>query len=416
MEVFGPPTITPAKFAEVLAGSPVLQERPAKEYYDTIVGYGLDPAFLLAVFKHESDCGRNPRAVVNRYGTKNWGNTRSLSLNPLTLDIVPPLVDTDRGKFVKFHSWLLGLRDACYRLVSPAYPYARAKARQVETIIPIWAPSGDLDNKPAAYIASVLTNMLAWRKEVPKVKIPKPSVIDLPSPNRGYNNGHVHRPEALLWHVTDGTDSRDWLTSPASNASSNYLIRREGKRYELVPPTIPAWANGVVKNPNRANLLIAKWLAEGCNFNQRVISLEFEGKSSFGKGGSLTLAQIAAGIELSAWLCQEFDIAPDRAHIFGHNQIDSVNRANCPGFSEQEWNRWVLGVKELAAPLPQPASPVVAPARPEGWLNATDADTFRWYGEGAIVERWSRWYNEEKKKFYHRRWSIDQGYEDWVEE
>ena len=52
----GAPTISKAKFAEVLqgAGSPVLQEAPADTYYDLIVSYGMDPAVALAFFALES--------------------------------------------------------------------------------------------------------------------------------------------------------------------------------------------------------------------------------------------------------------------------------------------------------------------------------------------------------------------------
>lgn len=161
--VFGPATISRASFAAVLkaANSPVLTERPADEYYSAIVGYGLDPAFMLAVFCHESNYATASGSVVLSYGTRNWGNTRSLSLTNIAP--IPPFVDVPgKGKYVKFPNWLTGLWDACNRLVSPAYPYAKAGASTVETIIPIWAPKTD-NNDPARYIAAVTALMAGWK-------------------------------------------------------------------------------------------------------------------------------------------------------------------------------------------------------------------------------------------------------------
>lgn len=234
----------------------------------------------------------------------------------------------------------------------------------------------------------------------------KPTVIPLPSPNKGYPIG-THRTDAIIWHITAGTDSRGWLTNPTSGASSNYLIQRKGEIYELVKPGESAWANGAVRTPNKANPLVAKWLTEGINFNQRVISIECEGFSSKGAGGSLTAKQVDALVNLTAWLCATFGIAPDRAHIFGHNQIDSVNRRDCPGFSEQEWQRWVGRV----AALVDPPAPEPTPARPAGWLEVGQPDTFLWEGaEGIIVERESVWWNPTKNKYYRLRWHHQRGY------
>lgn len=175
----------------------------------------------------------------------------------------------------------------------------------------------------------------------------KPPVVSNPSPNRGYPSGR-HRPEAVVWHITEGTNSLGWLTSPASQASSNYLIDRDGTIHELVPPTESAWANGRVARPNTANPLIAGWQREGINFNQRTVSIEHEGFSSLGRGGALTAAQIESTAKLTAWLCCEFGIAPDRQHILGHFEIDDVDRHNCPGFATAEWDEWVGRVAALA--------------------------------------------------------------------
>lgn len=183
---------------------------------------------------------------------------------------------------------------------------------------------------------------------------PRPTIVPKPSPNRG-GYAHPHEPQCVVWHITQGTDSLGWLRSPASKASANYLIARDGTIYELVEPTVSAWANGIADSPNLANPIVAACIKQKRNLNTVSISIEHEGFTSNNKGGSLTPAQIAATIALTAWLCGEFGIPADRAHIFGHNQIDSVNRPYCPGFSEAEWQSWVASVAARASGETQPA-------------------------------------------------------------
>jgi hypothetical protein len=180
----------------------------------------------------------------------------------------------------------------------------------------------------------------------------------------------------VVWHITagSGASALSWLTNPASNASANYVITEDGAIHELVNPEAgqqgAAWANGDVQKPNLGNPTIAGWVKAGINPNRRCVSIEHAGQSSMGQGGSLTAGQIAATTRLTAWLCQRFGIAPDRQHILPHAWINSVTRPNCPGFSEGEWNRWVLAIRGLVAPPPQPAPPAADPIRARSYINA----------------------------------------------
>lgn len=204
--------------------------------------------------------------------------------------------------------------------------------------------------------------------------VPKPQTVARPSPNR---NGYAgtRRVDAVIWHVTAGGEagSLAWLTNPSSGASSNYLIGKDGTVYELVPPTEDAWANGAVNKPDTTNPLIPKWVREGANFNQRTVSIEVVRETSAnGQPGGFTPPQYKALVTLTAWLCQEFRLTPDRVHIFGHRTIDSVNRANCPGLAESEWFALVAAVAALVngATPPVPTQPgagsvVEAPAAPD---------------------------------------------------
>lgn len=214
-----------------------------------------------------------------------------------------------------------------------------------------------------------------------------------PSPNRGYARG-TRRVDAVIWHITAGTDSLGWLTNPSSGASANYLIARTGTIYELVPPNESAWANGRVCNPDADHNqpLVTKWVAEGGNFNQRTVSIEHEGMSSLGNGGSLTAAQVAATVHLTAWLCQMFRLTPDRQHIFGHFEIDDCDRPNCPGFSQAEWTDWLGRVAGLLAGKPPTAmlEPVVT----------TGQD---WAGKGRLISEEVTVVNDDEGKYYSRK-------------
>lgn len=162
MNVFAAPTMSVGAFTAVLkdAGSPVLAERPAAEYYNLIAGYGIDPTFILAVCKLEHAYATNPKAVVVRYGIKNWGDTRTRRKASLT----GKSIATDRGNFWSYASWRDSLDDLCYRLADPSYAYAGK--RTVEEIVPVMAPPGDMDNDPDAYVRNTLALMRGWKEAV----------------------------------------------------------------------------------------------------------------------------------------------------------------------------------------------------------------------------------------------------------
>lgn len=427
MNIYGAPTIGPALFHAVLsaAKSPVLSERTALGYYNLITSYGLDPAFILSIAKFEHNYGTNPQSVIVRYKIRNWGDTRTRRKSTLG----GKSISTDRGNFWAYLSWYDSLDDLCYRLVDPAYAYVGK--RTVETVVPVMAPDGDMDNNSAAYVRNVVAQMTAWQKqdtEIGKgatVAPSKPKIINDPSPNQnGY--GGTRRIDAIVWHITQGIGSRGWLKSAVSKASSNYVIERDGGIYCLVDPTRDAWANGQVQNPDRGNPLIAKWLAEGVNFNQRTISIEHEGFTSNNKGGSLTAAQVASTIALTAWLCATYGIAPDQTHILGHYEVDSVDRPYCPGFSAAEWSNWVGQIAALVngggatqAPsgtIGEALKDKPQSALPVGYMQPGQADSYTWKdAAGVIVYRKVRYYQPQDGKFYEAEWSNDGGETPFVE-
>lgn len=336
------PDLTEAEFVAILQKAHSPAQGAASAVWNYCRRRGVSPAFLLAMFKAESSFGLKGTATQ----THSWGNTRSPSFGG-----VPEMgtVPGRSGVFPVFANWADGGISTAARFLDHAPYHGKTTVAQ---IIPVWAPKSDL-NDPEDYIRAVLASIEGWVGNAPPagtggttVALSKPPVIASPSPNRG-GYASPHEPQLICWHITQGTDSLGWLQSPQSGASANYLIARDGKTYELVPPTESAWANGKTCKPDMSNPIIAQCINQGRNVNTVSVSIEHEGMSSLGKGSSLTTAQIAATVRLTAWLCATFGIAPDRGHIIKHAQVDACDRPNCPGFSEVEWVTWVDAINEI---------------------------------------------------------------------
>lgn len=268
-----------------------------------------------------------------------------------------------------------------------------------------WAVPGD---GYAAGIARHYAAMLAITQEATSMSIPKPPMTKRPSPNHGYSGDYL--PQAVVWHISEGDEASgvSWLTNPASLVSSNYLVGRTGIVYELVDPEAgqqgAAWANGIPNKPDRTNPLIDGWIGSGMNPNRRTVSIECAGMSSHWQGGSLTAPQIDALVQLTAWVCQRFGIAPDRAHILRHQQINDVDKHDCPGFSIAEMDAWVARVGALAGGTP--ATPVPFKHAP-GFIGPPLVVNLNYGGDtaGIITKVITEVYNDESKHSYRLTWT-----------
>ena len=159
-----------------------------------------------------------------------------------------------------------------------------------------------------------------------------------PSPNYWpYNLGY----KLIVCHGTASGDgdqaalnAEGWLRNPQAQASSNYVIWESGRIDCLVDPYkgFSAWANGIVNSPDWNNPIISQILHGGSNVNCFSISIEHVAASdSMIAHRTMPAAQQQASQALILQLAQDFHIPLDRTHIVGHYQIDSINRANCPG-------------------------------------------------------------------------------------
>ncbi len=145
-EVVGPPTIGVPQIEAVLQeyGSPA--SGLGQKLYDLGVRYGIDPAFALAFFVHESACGtrgvaRFTRSLGNIRWTEGYGNYEGYRLYP---------------------SWEAGFED-WYKLITGLY-VGQWNLRTVDQIVPVYAPWGD-GNHPPTYIASIKSMVDQWRRQ-----------------------------------------------------------------------------------------------------------------------------------------------------------------------------------------------------------------------------------------------------------
>jgi N-acetyl-anhydromuramyl-L-alanine amidase AmpD len=130
------------------------------------------------------------------------------------------------------------------------------------------------------------------------------------------------------------------LSDPAREASTHFVIGQDGTVLQLVRLRDSAWGNGI---PNRPRWPLVTERA-GVNPNRYTVSIE-HAKRSADNSDPLTDAQLVASLALVRrllGLLPELGLAGERfverlgaaaLHeiVVGHCDIDSVNRAHCPG-------------------------------------------------------------------------------------
>ena len=149
--VLGKPTISAAFINQVLASYNSPAAGKGQALYDLGIKYGIDPAFALAFFQHESTFGTQGEART----TFSLGNLRCIPDRPC--------VDQDRGGYAQMQSWEDGF-EIWYQLIRNYY-IARRGLLTVDQIIPVYAPTAD-NNNEQAYIASLKHSITTWHAGV----------------------------------------------------------------------------------------------------------------------------------------------------------------------------------------------------------------------------------------------------------
>jgi hypothetical protein len=147
--VLGSPSISPEKIDAVLRQYNSPAAGFGKALYDLGVHYGIDPAYALAFFIHESSAGTQGVAAI----TKSIGNIRCTA----GYDCYQT---SGNGSFRRYSSWEAGAED-WYKLIKDQY-VTRWGLKTLEQIIPVYAPSAD-NNNPTGYIQQVANMVNSWR-------------------------------------------------------------------------------------------------------------------------------------------------------------------------------------------------------------------------------------------------------------
>lgn len=147
-----PPSITPAVIDRILAsyGSPAAGT--GEVWYNLGLKYGIDPAFAVAFFIHESAAGTAQAWA----GLKPDGSTTHNVGN-----IICAGYASCYGRFRDYPSWSEGIED-WYRLIDVEYLQGRGH-QTVADIIPVYAPS--VENDVQGYINVVQGMVDEWRSQ-----------------------------------------------------------------------------------------------------------------------------------------------------------------------------------------------------------------------------------------------------------
>ncbi len=129
---------------------------------------------------------------------------------------------------------------------------------------------------------------------------------------------------AVVLHITDGTDSRGWLSKPLSKVSSHFLNRDEGV-YQLVSIFDSSWANGIWE-PGHA----WKGVADSENPNKYTISIENEGRPKKALSAKQQ-QQLTALLQAIAARYPQFIPYRPGINLLRHTDISPSHRPNCPG-------------------------------------------------------------------------------------
>jgi hypothetical protein len=151
--VLGAPTISADQVETVLKSYNSPAVGTGQTWVEIGQKYGIDPAYALAFFVHESTAGTNAGWAGLKPG---GGSTHNVG------NIICAGYTTCFGRFRDYPSWQEGIED-WYKLIFNEYVNGRS-ASTVEQIIPIYAPASD-HNDVSNYVGVVLKLVDEWRRE-----------------------------------------------------------------------------------------------------------------------------------------------------------------------------------------------------------------------------------------------------------
>lgn len=155
---------------------------------------------------------------------------------------------------------------------------------------------------------------------------------------KGRNN---QKPIIITCHRTCGSfnGAVSWLQNAKSQASSHFVVAKDGRVVQLVDLEDTAWCNGTKTDSTssryygHSTLNVVKSRKD--NANSYTVSIEFEGLSD--ENGELTDIQFEKGVELVKHIVSEvkriynYNIVVNAETLVGHCHITPKWKPNCPG-------------------------------------------------------------------------------------
>ena len=152
--VLGKPSISADFINRILAANNSPAAGKGQNLYDLGVKYGIDPAFALAFFQHESSFGKAGEAS----STLSLGNLRCIP-DASCVNQSGQQCQAGQSCYASFPTWEAGF-EAWYKLIRNLY-VAVWGLTTVDQIIPKYAPNAD-HNDEAGYIAALKHELDVW--------------------------------------------------------------------------------------------------------------------------------------------------------------------------------------------------------------------------------------------------------------
>jgi hypothetical protein len=176
------------------------------------------------------------------------------------------------------------------------------------------------------------------------VRFAKPPVTWAQTENFGYPKGQRGRNGqsviGICYHIAEGSRGsvESWFGSPKSQASSHFLVCRDGAIVQFVDEEDAAWTQGDTQ--------AVTWplYDRAVNPNLQLIGIEHEGYFT----DPWTEEEFQADVALTLHLCERFGIAPRRPYLLGHYELNGKTRPNCPG-PHFPWSRLLDEVQRAYA-------------------------------------------------------------------
>lgn len=314
-------------------------------------------AYLSELWRLATRLGYDPALVAAQSSLETDGWTAEpwrTRLNPVRLGIDEVTdrglhfrsgIDAARAHLVHLSAFVRGYEprlqpfiaiDPCWQTVFESG--AAGRARHLDDLVPAWTADLAYPDQVSAHLTA-LRDAIQTPTPTPQTSpggaaLP-PGITRLPTGNwRDRLFGQA--PVAIVFHVADAADydrALAWYRNPVSRASMHVVVDRDGALTQLVSATRAAWANSDGKNPRRD----IRWLSEviaKCRTAGDPMTLDDFTLAVAYVGGPTeppTEQQYRSLVALAAYWRDRFRITPNRGRLLRHSDINSVDRAHCPG-------------------------------------------------------------------------------------